>query len=227
MEAAILAGGLGTRLKSVINDVPKPMAPVREKPFLEYLLDYLNNNGFERVVLLIGYKADIIKNHFGDKYKNIDIIYSIETNRLGTGGAIKLALSKIISNEFFLLNGDTFFNIDIKSMSLLKNSKITIALKKMYNFNRYGSIEIYKNGIIKKFTKKREMKSGFINAGVSLVKKDIFDDHDLRKNFSFENFLEKNYNHLSISTILFENYFIDIGVPDDYNKFIKDSVKLF
>lgn len=227
MEAAILAGGLGTRLKSVINDVPKPMAPVREKPFLEYLLDYLNNNGFERVVLLIGYKADIIKNHFGDKYKNIDIIYSIETNRLGTGGAIKLALSKIISNEFFLLNGDTFFNIDIKSMSLLKNSKITIALKKMYNFDRYGSIEIYKNGIIKKFTKKREMKSGFINAGVSLVKKDIFDDHELRKNFSFENFLEKNYNHLSISTILFENYFVDIGVPDDYNKFIKDSVKLF
>ena len=82
----------------------------------------------------------------------------------------------------------------------------------MYNFDRYGSIEIYKNGIIKKFTKKREMKAGFINAGVSLVKKDIFDDHELRKNFSFENFLEKNYNHLSISTILFDNYFVDIGV---------------
>ena len=73
MEAAILAGGLGTRLKSVINDVPKPMAPVNGKPFLEYLFDYLNNKGFNRVVLLIGYKATVIVNHFGDKYKNIDI----------------------------------------------------------------------------------------------------------------------------------------------------------
>jgi D-glycero-alpha-D-manno-heptose 1-phosphate guanylyltransferase len=112
-------------------------------------------------------------------------------------------------------------------MLILKSSKITIALKKMYNYNRYGSIEIYKNGIVKKFTKKKEMKSGFINAGVSLIKKDIFDNYELKENFSFENFLEKNYNYLKINTFLFENYFVDIGVPDDYNKFIKDSVKLF
>ena len=101
MEAAILAGGLGTRLKSVINDVPKPMAPVNGKPFLEYLLDYLNNKGFNRVVLLIGYKASVIMNHFGDKYKNIDIVYSVERKRLGTGGALKFAIDKIVSDDFF------------------------------------------------------------------------------------------------------------------------------
>ena len=227
MEAAILAGGLGTRLKSVINDVPKPMAPVNGKPFLEYLLDYLNNKGFNRVVLLIGYKASVIMNYFGDKYKNIDIVYSVERKRLGTGGALKFAIDKIVSDDFFLLNGDTFFSIDINSMSILKNSKISIAIKKMYNFNRYGSIEIYKNGIIKKFTKKREMKSGYINAGISLIKKNIFVGYELNDFFSFENFLEKNYSSLKVNTALYDDYFVDIGIPDDYNKFKKDSINLF
>ena len=150
MEAIILAGGLGTRLSHIVKDVPKPMAPVAGRPFLEYILDYLIENDIKRVILATGYKHEIIEQHFGNLYKNIEIIYSVENEPLFTGGAIKKALSKCKENNVFIINGDTYFNVDLKEMKkfhIESNSEITIATKLMYDFERYGTVVLSKIGL--------------------------------------------------------------------------------
>lgn len=217
MEAIILAGGFGTRLQSVVSDVPKPMAPINGKPFLEYILLYLKKYGINKVVLAVSYKKDIIKDYFKDSFYGIKIIYSEENEPLGTGGAIKHALENIENNNVYVLNGDTFFDFNISNMSI-KNSKIQIALKKMYDFDRYGCVCVNDLGIIKSFHEKKYTKSGYINSGIYLINKYIFEDFNLNIKFSFENFLEENVKKLQIETIVGEGYFVDIGIPEDYKK---------
>ncbi len=112
-EAVILAGGLGTRLRGVISEIPKPMAPINDKPFLDYLFRYLKKYNIERVVLSVGYKFETIKDYFGENYLGIDIIYVVESTPLGTGGGIALAIQEIQNESCFLLNGDTIFNVDL------------------------------------------------------------------------------------------------------------------
>lgn len=218
MEAIILAGGLGTRLRSVISDVPKPMAPVNNKPFLEYILDYLNKQGIKKVILSVGYKWDIIENYFGNKYKNMEIVYNVEKERLGTGGAIKDSLKHVKSDGVYVLNGDTYFNIDLKELKLDNDIKITLALREMKDFDRYGVVEITKDGYIQKFKEKAYYKKGLINGGIYLINKHIFDEFDLPKSFSFEEFLEENFRTLKAKGKVFSGYFIDIGIPEDYEK---------
>ncbi|MEK9148068.1 MAG: sugar phosphate nucleotidyltransferase, partial [Patescibacteria group bacterium] len=113
ITAAILAGGLGTRLRSVLADKPKVLAEIYGRPFLSYLLDQLNDAGVRRVVLLIGYRGDEIRNVFGDYYKNLKIRYSEESSPLGTGGAVRLALPILDSDPAFIMNGDSFCDADI------------------------------------------------------------------------------------------------------------------
>ncbi len=108
MEAIVLCGGKGTRLKSIVRDIPKPMADIHGKPFLEYLLDYLSIYGFSTVVLAVSYRYEIIQNHFGQSHKSISLIYSVEDKPLGTGGAIKQALSFTSGEHVFVLNGDSY-----------------------------------------------------------------------------------------------------------------------
>ncbi|EGK8096211.1 NTP transferase domain-containing protein [Campylobacter lari] len=218
MQAIILAGGLGTRLQSVIKDVPKPMAPINGKPFLEYLLQYLQKQGIKEVILSVSYKYELIQEYFKDKFENINIIYNIEKELLGTGGAIKDAL-KFVKNETFVLNGDTFFDIDLNKL-FLNGSKICIALKQMRDFDRYGAIEIDKNNTIKSFKEKTCVKQGLINGGIYLISKDIFNNFNLDNKFSFEEFLQENYKKLNINSVVFDDYFIDIGIPQDYETFI-------
>ena len=129
LEAIVLAGGLGTRLKSVVSNVPKPMAPIGDKPFLEYILKYLKKNGITRAILSVGYKSEIIEEYFGNNFEGIDLVYSVEKEPLGTGGAIKKAMSKVKSNQVYIINGDTFFDINLKSLILEDNSKIILSLK--------------------------------------------------------------------------------------------------
>jgi len=223
VEAIILAGGLGTRLRSVVSDVPKPMALINNKPFLEYILEFLNNQNIKKIVLSVGYKWEIIKNYFGNKYKNIELIYNVEKKQLGTGGAIKDSLKYVNGNEVYVLNGDTFFDIDLSKMQL-KDNLIEIALKKMQDFDRYGVVEIDKNGYIQQFKEKSYYNYGFINGGIYLVKKNIFYNFELPKSFSFEAFLEKNFKNLKAKGKVFDNYFIDIGVPEDYKKAKRDFI---
>jgi D-glycero-alpha-D-manno-heptose 1-phosphate guanylyltransferase len=221
MEAIVLAGGLGTRLRSVVQNVPKPMADINGKPFLEYLLEYLYKNQIKKIILSVGYKWQIIKDYFGKSYKDMEIIYSIEDEPLGTGGAVKKALSFVENDEFFLLNGDTFFNIKLNHLDEFmkkNNSHIVISLKQMKNFDRYGVIETDKNGKVTAFKEKEYKKEGNINGGIYLIKKNIFDNFILPKKFSFENFLTENVNNLQIFAKSFDSYFIDIGIPEDYEK---------
>lgn len=217
MQAIILAGGFGTRLQSVVSDVPKPMAPINDRPFLEYMLDELNNYGFDKVVLGVGYKKECIINHFKNKYKNIDIVYAEEDEPLGTGGCIKYSLEFLDDDYVFVLNGDTMFKIDFKKMS--ENKSLSIACKKMYDFDRYGEVSINNDGIITSFNEKKHVDEGFINGGIYYVPKNIFKKYSLLKKFSMEkDFFEKYINELNIKAYLSSDYFIDIGIPEDYEK---------
>lgn len=218
LEAIVLAGGLGTRLRSVVSDLPKPMAPIGGKPFLEYILKYLQKNGITRAILSVGYKWETIKEYFGDKFENIELIYSVEDEPLGTGGAIKKAMNQVKNSQVYIINGDTFFNVDLKSLFLEDNCKLILSLKHMTNFDRYDCVENDENNLVTAFTEKGYRESGNINGGIYLASKDIFSEYDLDKKFSFEEFMQENFKQLKINSAIFDNYFIDIGIPEDYEK---------
>lgn len=219
----ILAGGFGTRLKKIVKDTPKPMAKIETKPFLEILLNYLKNQGIKKIILSVGYKKEIIINYLKNSFNDLDIIYSIEDAPLKTGGAIKKALN-LVENDFsFVLNGDTFFDIDLKKFKnfhIKNNADISIALKKLQNFNRYGSVELDNNKIIN-FNEKKFTKCGYINGGIYILNKNILNNED--KIFSFEEYLSKTDK--KIYGLVFDNYFIDIGLPTDYLKAQKELKK--
>jgi D-glycero-alpha-D-manno-heptose 1-phosphate guanylyltransferase len=218
MEAIILAGGLGTRLKNVVYDVPKVMAPINNIPFLEYLLNYLLKNNIDHFILAVGYKYQIIQNHFGNSFKGIPISYSIEKTPLKTGGAIKKALTKCKTQEVFILNGDTYYNVNLNAMKkfhLEKQSLLTVAIKSMSNCKRYGSVTI-KNDKIIEFNEKKNVSFSKINGGIYLINSIILNNLD-KISFSFESEILKN-KLFDIYAFESNEYFIDIGVPEDYFK---------
>ena len=219
MEAIVLAGGFGTRLKEVVSDVPKPMAPVNGKPFLEYLIKDLGEKGIRHIILAVGYKKEIIKEYFKNRYENIEITYSEELTPLGTGGAIKKALKLAKEADIFIVNGDTFFDIDLKRMKefhIENKSTLTVAVKEMENFDRYGSLVIKENRIIE-FEEKKKKAKGKINGGIYLIKKDLLNRIEKEK-FSFEKEIleDKKIEKYSYES---KGYFIDIGIPEDYYLF--------
>jgi len=224
MKVIILAGGFGTRLQSVVKDVPKPMADVNSKPFLEYIFEKLLEYNVDEVILSVAYKQEIIKEYFKDKYKSIDIKYSCEETPLGTGGAIKQAMSFLNTHQNILvLNGDTFFNLDIKKFyESAKDSELSISLKPMKNFDRYGSVVVDEKCVVS-FKEKMFISEGLINAGVYVMKREIL-QNVAKESFSFESFLEKQKN---VNYYIEDSYFVDIGVPQDYEKAQIDFKELF
>jgi len=221
-EAIVLAGGLGTRLKSVVKDVPKPMANINGRPFLEYLLSFLKEQNMEKVILSVGYKYEIIKKYFGNNFEGMKLVYSIEERPLGTGGAVKRSLSLTDNKEVFVFNGDTIFKINLEEFFLFhqkKKSVLSIALKFMRDFDRYGSVKIDDTGRIIGFEEKKYYKEGLINGGIYLLNREFFLNFNLKNRFSFEKeFLEKYYAVYKFYGLVFNDFFIDIGVPDDYEK---------
>lgn len=223
VEAIILAGGFGTRLQHVVNDVPKPMAPVNGLPFLAYLLDKLNIAGVTHVILSTGYKHEYIENYFHNKYKSIDISYSRETTPLWTGGAIKLALRLTQSENILVLNGDTLFDIDFNhflNFHTEQNTNLSVALRPIEQVERYGCVQTNAQKQIIGFSEKGEYKGkGLINGGIYLIKRSLFDGMNLPDKFSFEKeILEKIHYTQSIYGEEFNSYFLDIGIPEDYYK---------
>lgn len=216
MQAIILAGGFGTRLKAVIKEIPKPMATIGDKPFLEYLLKYLKQQGIASVILSVGYKREVIEEYFKDSFCGLEILYSVEKEPLGTGGAIKQALGLASRNPLYVLNGDTYFDINLSDLSLEGGSKICLGLKKMQDFERYGCVEIDSSGLIQAFREKEFRQEGLINGGVYLIDKGLFDGFSLENKFSFESFLQKHFKKLKATAKVFEDFFIDIGIPEDY-----------
>jgi D-glycero-alpha-D-manno-heptose 1-phosphate guanylyltransferase len=223
LEAIVLAGGFGTRLQSVVNDVPKSMALVNNRPFLEYLLDYLAAQGIQKVVLSVGYKHEIIVNHFGDRYKSVSIDYAIENEPLGTGGGIRLALWKTEGPRALVMNGDTMFKVNYQAMldfHLAKKADATLALFKRRDTARFGLVKLNRTHRITGFLEKSELApAGFINGGVYIIEKKFLMEPGFRGRFSIEkDCFELYFNDLRLFGFASDGYFHDIGIPGDYQK---------
>jgi len=230
-EAIILAGGQGTRLKEVISDIPKVMAPVNGRPFLEYILDYLEHYIIEHVVLSVGYKYEIIKKHFGNSYKSIKIDYAIEDKPLGTGGAIKYAFDFIDGNRAFVFNGDTMFRLNLVrhfDFHSIRRTDFSIVLRPVPDVSRYGSVEVDVDRKIVGFVEKgKTTGEGLINGGVYHINKRFFQKNSFPDEFSietdcFEKFVDKGIFY----GLICKQYFLDIGIPEDYQK-AQDDFKRF
>jgi len=220
-ECIILVGGQGTRLRSVVSDIPKPMADINGKPFLEYLIYFLHTQGCNHVVLSVGYKHEIIIDYFGGRYFGMKLDYAIENEPLGTGGGIKNSLDFISQDDFFLLNGDSFFNVDLDALAnfyFYKKSVITLSVKEVQQTDRYGTLELEHDRVIR-FNEKQKVEKAIINGGVYVVSKSVFNDDQFKTKFSFEkDILEKKTDDIPIYALSFGGYFIDIGIPEDYKK---------
>jgi D-glycero-alpha-D-manno-heptose 1-phosphate guanylyltransferase len=228
-ECIILAGGFGTRLQSVVNDVPKSMAIVAGKPFLYHLFDYLEKEGFDHIILSLGYKAEVIIQWLELQNRRFGISYVIEDIPLGTGGAIKYAFSRIESEKAFVVNGDTFYDVDTNAMMSLhieKRADISIALKPMTDFDRYGSVTIDNEKRIISFNEKQYCKEGLINGGIYIIDNSVFKEVSLPQKFSFEKeIMESHIQDLKIYGFEQDSYFIDIGIPVDFEKANRDFQK--
>lgn len=223
IEAVILAGGLGTRLRSAVSDVPKPMAPINGKPFLDLLLYDLSQKGIKRVVLSLGYMANIIQDYFGKKKYDIEIIYNIEESPLGTGGAIYSSLKLCNDEGILVLNGDSYIGFDL---SALKNQwskyKKPVIVTRLENPSmRYGNILLEKDKIRSFSNQITNTKTNkvIINAGVYILPKNILNHYSDGDVFSFElDYLPCAVKNEQFYAIKSDDYFIDIGIPSDFKK---------
>ncbi|MBR1550071.1 MAG: nucleotidyltransferase family protein [Bacteroidales bacterium] len=222
-EAIVLAGGFGTRLQSVVSDVPKPMAPVAGRPFLTYVLDRLGRQGYDHVVLATGYLHEKVEAFFGKEYQGIAIDYARELSPLGTGGAMVNALQHCHGEKVTVLNGDTLFDIDHNSLidfAEEKHTRLAIVLRKVEDAGRYGSVEIDGDGRITAFREKDPASgAGFINGGIYRVSRSLFDGYGVGQPFSFEKeLMQQRFHDEKYYAYADGAYFIDIGIPDDYRR---------
>lgn len=226
-EAIILAGGKGTRLSSIVSNVPKPMAPVGGRPFLEYIFDRLIKFEFSHVILSVGYKADIIVKYFGEKYQNLKITYEVEKEPLGTGGAIKKSLLHIKSESAIVINGDTYAELDYSRMLALnaEYNSVVIGCVQVADTHRYGSLKIL-DGKVTEFIEKGGAGAGIVNAGCYAISKNEMHREINKTSFSFEEeYLKKKLISSQIMATISTGKFIDIGIPADYHfahKYLKN-----
>ena len=224
MQAIILAGGLGTRLKSVVTDKPKALSPVAGKPFLYYVIEYLKKEGVTEFVFSLGYLSEQVLDFLQQNYPQLAYKYYIEESPLGTGGGIKKAITLTIAEDVLIVNADTYFDVNLLAMYQLhkqSNAQCTIALKKMIDFDRYGAVEVNEANNIIHFKEKSFVQEGLINGGFIFLNRTHFIEKTahLPEIFSFEkDFLEVNLHAMVIKGFASEGYFIDIGIPEDYKK---------
>lgn len=218
MEAIVLAGGFGTRLKEVVPDLPKPMAPVAGRPFLEILLSMLAAKGFKRVILSLGFMSEKISLYFGDSYLGMEIVYEVEEQPLGTGGAIRAALMHCVADHAFIFNGDTYLDLEVEALEYLwqESHNSMIVVREIPDTARFGRVDI-SDGRIIAFLEKGQSGLGLINAGCYVLPKDRLDEFPLGQPFSIETeFFIKNLENIRFDGFITQGRFIDIGVPVDY-----------
>jgi D-glycero-alpha-D-manno-heptose 1-phosphate guanylyltransferase len=222
LKAVVLAGGLGTRLASVTSDIPKPMAPIGSRPFLEYLLDDLVEQGVELAVLAVSHKWEVIRGHFGDSWRGMPLNYSVEAQPLGTGGAIWQALESLTDDDVVVLNGDTLFRVDLASMENTHRNggaRLSIALKQVVDSGRFGRVEVSADGVITSFLEKATGGPGWINGGIYMLNRELFTDFPMPARFSFElDLVEPNIACIQPRAFQSDAYFIDMGIPEDYER---------
>jgi D-glycero-alpha-D-manno-heptose 1-phosphate guanylyltransferase len=225
-EAIILAGGLGTRLRDTVPDLPKCMAPVAGRPFLFYVINHLRSQGIEKFIFSLGYKHEIIVQYLQKDFSTLTYQTVIETEPLGTGGAIQLALSKTTEENVLIANGDTLYKATLANtvhFHTHNNAECTLLLKPMKNFDRYGVVELTKEQLVSDFKEKQFYKEGTINGGLYILNVSKFLDEEFPGKFSFEkNYLESLYKERRIYGLIQDEYFIDIGIPEDFNRAQKE-----
>ena len=230
-QAVVLAGGFGTRLQAVVQDVPKPMAQINGRPFLDYQLNYLKSFGIKQIIFSVGYKHEHIADFFGSEYNGMTIEYAIENEPLGTGGGIQNAFQLVKSGAALVVNGDTLFEVNLKDFyHKHKDSKaiISLALREIDDVSRYGIVETDDNHRITGFAEKgAKTGQGQINGGVYLIEKDFFESNEFEQKFSMEkDAFEKYYESQNFFGFPYKSYFLDIGIPEDYKKAQDEFSKL-
>lgn len=220
LEATILAGGKGTRLRSAVSDRPKVLAPVCGRPFITWILDQIALLGIKRVVLCTGYMAQKVEETLGDSYQGMNLIHSRENESLDTAGAVRLALDHINASKIMVFNGDSYCQTDLEALVRRHNSveaKISLLLAGVKDADRYGLVEIDNQNRITRFIEKQQAQgTGLINGGVYLIDRQVLGDLPVREKISFEKDVFPN----SIGSRMYgwnlARHFIDIGVPESY-----------
>lgn len=214
-EAIILAGGLGTRLKSISGDIPKPLVEVGGKPFLFHVMDQLIDQGVIHIVLAISYRSDFVMAMIGTSYRSCKITYSVEKSPMGTGGAVAVALKYCVSDKVLVVNGDTYMEVnlsDFEAVHLEAGYSTSICVIEVEDTTRYGRVVCQGNSVIN-FTEKGVASAGLINGGAYLI--DRLKVEFPHKAFSMEeDYLKPNVGGLGCYVC--KGYFIDIGIPEDY-----------
>lgn len=220
-EAIVLAGGLGTRLRAVLPDLPKPLAPVQGKPFLSYLLQYLAGQGIQRVILSLGYGAAPILDWLTRYTWDMEVVPVVEQQPLGTGGALAYAWEMATADRVFFLNGDTFFPIrmrDFATFHEVAGTPVSVALAHVAPADRYGLVEV-EGGRVRAFREKAPAPEGWIYGGIALVEADWWEAQPWEKVFSWEAYLTQAVPVLPVGAYQAHGVpFIDIGVPQDYER---------
>jgi D-glycero-alpha-D-manno-heptose 1-phosphate guanylyltransferase len=240
-EAILLAGGLGTRLRSAVPDLPKCLAPVGGRPFIGYLIDYFRQEGIERFIFALGYKSAYFDDFFRVYFPDGGYAISLEDEPLGTGGAIRQACGLAEEKTVLILNGDTFYRIGLGALSAFhkdKQADCSLCLKPMQDFDRFGVVDLDENQRVSRFREKQYYPAGLINGGVYALNRESFMRESWPPVFSFEkDYLEKSAGGGAAETsaagrvegvrggverrvfgLVQDSYFIDMGIPEDYRR---------
>lgn len=227
MQAILLAGGLGTRLRAVVSDRPKPMALIGDKPFMEYVVHELSRHGITNIIFAVGYKGSMVEEYFKDGSGfGVSVSYAYEEELLGTAGAIKNAGQYVTDDQFFVLNADTFYQMDYGRLAKVMEEgslDMALVLREVPDISRYGAA-VLENGRLTGFNEKSEEKRpGTINGGVYLMKRELLSRIPAGKvSLEQEMIPEWMKAGAALGGIVNDGYFIDIGVPEDYYKFQSD-----
>jgi D-glycero-alpha-D-manno-heptose 1-phosphate guanylyltransferase len=220
MEAIILAGGFGTRLREAVPDLPKSMAPIAGRPFLEILLGSLARKGFNRVILSLGFRAETISSHFGENFAGMELAYAVEQKPLGTGGGVRLAMTQCKTDHVFVFNGDTFIDLEVAQVERLWQSRqhAIIVGREVPDTSRYGRLLIF-DGHVCGFTEKGMSGPGLINAGCYVFGTHQLDKWPPRTPFSLEtDYLVQAVTIEPIDAFETHGLFVDIGTPEDFQR---------
>lgn len=236
MQAILLAGGLGTRLRSVVSDRPKPMALIGDKPFMEYVVHELSRHGITDIIFAVGYKGSMVEEYFGDGSgftapdgTKIRVRYAYEEELLGTAGAIRNAGRLVTEDRFFVLNADTFYQIDYGKLVRLQEEMsldMALVLRQVPDVSRYGQAVLAGKRLVGFNEKTTDPRPGTINGGVYLMTRALLEDIPEGK-VSLENQMIPKWlgENRALGGMVNDGYFIDIGVPEDYFRFIEDVKK--
>ena len=221
-EAIVLAGGEGTRLKNAVPALPKCLAPVIGRPFIDYLISYLLSEGVAKFIFALGHQSDQVQEYLDNNWPGLDKVYAVEPFPLGTGGAINHAASFAKQQHVLIINGDTLFTAKLDAAALFHETTgaaCTLLLKPLTNFNRFGTVQIDNEKRVTGFVEKQPCAAGLINAGVSLLDLQQWKAQNWPQEFSFESdYLQQEFNSVKMMGHVQDAYFIDIGIPEDYER---------